>query len=273
MTTNLFVGCLRTLGHLFLVCLVASTLGCDEQIVHDLSEHDANRVVSRLSSAALQAHKVRQSDGRWAIEVSSDAIVPALAFLESNRVLIARGTSSAPSKGGIVPSRQEQWFRYERAMALSIEESLGAIAGVLEARVHLNLPETDPLFGTSPQGNTSGSVLLLIDSHYAASNEEIASLVGGAAGIPVSQVTVLKSFALPPPETAPRPDLGKAGVSTEMVNLQYERSEPESRYHPTFTIVGCVMASIVALAGVSTMHRRKKRQFTFHRLDSRDSEE
>ena len=176
--------------------LLLFLLGCDEQILHDLSEQDANKVISRLGTGRVDAKKVLQSDGRWAISVSRDSTVPALAFLETNRVLAPRAAQAgSATKSGFVPSREEQWFRYERSVASSIEDSLGTVRGVLEARVHLNLPETDPLFGTRRESIGSGSVLLVIDEHYSSKDEEIAALVGGAAGIPSTKVNVLRSLA------------------------------------------------------------------------------
>lgn len=170
--------------------------GCQEQIVHDLSEREANKVLSELHNAKVDASKVVQSDGRWAISVSKPEMFPALTHLESQRVLQApspRGSSQA--KSGFIPSREEQLFRHERAMAQAIEESLAAIPGVLEARVHLNLPAEDPLFGVSRTNAGSGSVLLLVDDLCTARDEEVARLVSGAAGLPAGAVGILRSRA------------------------------------------------------------------------------
>jgi type III secretory pathway lipoprotein EscJ len=170
--------------------------GCREQILHDLSEADANKVISRLSSSGASAEKVLQSDGRWAISVSRDKVLSALSFLDSHRVLPTReGEPKPKSSGGLVPSREEQWFRYERSVAQSIEDSLSTMQGVLEARVHLHLPESDPLFGTRRDDRGSGSVLMVVDSRFMAKDEELASLVAGAAGITASNVRVLRSVA------------------------------------------------------------------------------
>lgn len=166
--------------------------------MHDLSESDANRVLSRLSVEDLGAEKISQPDGRWAIAVPREKIVPALAFLDANRVLNQRGANvPTTNKRSLVPGREEQRFQYERSVALSIEDSLSAIQGVLEARVHLNLPETDPLFGTRKEDAGSGSVLLVVDSRFTAQDGDISSLVAGAAGIPSTKINVLRSVALP----------------------------------------------------------------------------
>jgi len=170
--------------------------GCHEQILHDLSEAEANKVLSRLSSSGASAEKVLQSDGRWAISVPRDKVLPALSFLDTHRVLSSRDGDPKPkSQSGLVPSREEQWFRYERSVAQSIEDSLSTMQGVLEARVHLHLPESDPLFGARRDDRGSGSVLMVIDPRFQAKDEELAALVAGAAGISATHVRVLRSTA------------------------------------------------------------------------------
>ena len=246
--------------------------------MHDLGEADANRVVSRLSAAQLGAHKVQQSDGRWAIAVPQDSIVPALGFLESNRVLAAKSEAGAASaKSGIVPSRQEQWFRYERAMAQAIEESLGALAGVLEARVHLNLPESDPLFGSKKREGGSGSVLLLVDDSYGAANEEVASLVAGAAGISPAAVTVLKSMAPQRPQPvsigAPRDSLPDA--AEDEADADSHASPGVERELGRGVLIGVMAACFgaVAAVGAQALRRRAETPIRFQRLDRMDAEE
>ena len=228
------------------MCLVGLFLitGCDEQILHDLAEQDANRVLSRLSSGNLPAKKVAQSDGRWAISVSKGFVVQALTYLETTRVLSSRAASSAvSSKGGFVPSRDEQRFRYERSVASSIEDSLGAMRGVLEARVHLNLPENDPLFGTRKESVGSGSVLLVTDGDFLAKDEEIAALVSGAAGIPATKVSVLRSRA----ERQISDPLQVKAESTQPVTELIHQGDTVQAVSTEF---GAVNRSAATLAGV-----------------------
>lgn len=186
----------------FLIACAAFFLSaCQEQIIHDLSEREANKIISHLSLANLDADKVLQPDGRWAIAVSRDSMIAALTYLDTQRVLSTRDAKPLQGKGSMIPSREEQWFRYERSVALSIEESLAALPGVLEARVHLNLPEEDPLFGTARRASGSGSVLLVVDERFEAQDEEVSALVGGAAGLSKDVVRVLKSRTIRPQVT------------------------------------------------------------------------
>lgn len=247
------------------LCIALLITGCDEQILHDLTEQDANKVLSRLGSGNLNAKKVVQSDGRWSIAVPRDAVVPALAYLDTNRILSPRSPgNTAGSKGSFVPSREEQWFRYERSVAVSIEDSLSTVSGVLEARVHLNLPETDPLFGTRKESIGSGSVLLIVDSRYGSKDEEIAALVAGAAGVPAAKVTVLKSQAYPQQsegvvEVAPAAQAGLGAPSAAAPTVHMSRSSSLLTAD-----VGLASAAFVALVGTGAVlftRRRKKVKF------------
>lgn len=237
------------------VALVCAT-GCEEQILHDLSEREANRVVSELHAAKVSASKLSQSDGRWTIGVAKREVVTALRALEFQRVLPSPGARGAPvSKGGFIPSREERLFRYERAMSEALEDSLTAIPGVLEARVHLNLPAEDPLLGPSRVPAGSGSVLLLVDERWAARDEDIAHLVGGAAGVPSGAVKVLRSSAERPveaqhtvsPESRAQEVNGKNSIDTQPVAV---------------ALLGALGVSAAWIGRVCVRRRRKRVKFS-----------
>ncbi len=239
------------IGISFVALLALSA--CQEQIVHDLSEREANKVISHLSLAKLGAQKVIQPDGRWAISVAHDAIVPALTYLDTQRVLASRDVKGPTGKGSMIPSREEQWFRYERSVAMSIEESLAAIPGVLEARVHVNLPEEDPLFGVPGRPGGSGSVLLVVEERFVTKDEEIAALVGGAAGIPRDVIRVLKSpAALPKQAEADRPL--PAGEQPPAIASSVKVPWAEGM---------AVCAALVTVVGIRQVRARRHKKVTF----------
>lgn len=251
----------------YLVCtlLFSHLIGCDEQILHDLAERDANRVLSRLRAGNLDAKKVEQSDGRWAIAISSDLAAPALSFLDARRVLSPRDSAASTSpKSGLVPSREEQWFRYERSVSTSIEDSLGTVLGVLEARVHLNLPEVDPLLGVRHEVVGSGSVLLVVDDAYVSSDQEIAALVAGASGIPQAKITVMRSLAQK--DGLRRGDTNDTalaegetrGNSESGVIANYPAETPG---RPRATVAAALMLSLGGFAILSIKRRQKKVKF------------
>ncbi len=238
---------------IFSAIAVLFLTACQEQIVHDLSERDANRVISHLSEARLHPRKVQQPDGRWAISVARDEMVPALGYLDTRRVLVTRDSPDVASKGTIIPSREEQWFRYERSMAHSIEESLSTLPGVLEARVHLNLPDEDPLFGDGTRGGGSGSVLLVVDARFSAGVGEVAAVVSGAAGLKPELVRVLTSTT----SESIAPPLIEAARPTSVSSL------PQIKRIVRADL--CIMAAVmfVGVLGFRLLKRRSKKRVRF----------
>ncbi len=226
---------------------------CQEEIVHDLSEREANKVVSHLSVAHLGASKVLQADGRWAIAVDRDEIVSALSLLDTQRVLAPRGGDSLVGKSSMIPSREEQRFRYERALAASIEDSLSAIPGVLEPRVHINVPDQDPLFPSQDLRLGSGSVLLVVDESFKASDDEISALIAGAAGISREAVRVLKSIA-PPPRSPLGPDATLIAV---------RREEMHSTSTPPWAVGAAIAGGVLCALGIRRLATRRMKRSTF----------
>ena len=237
-----------------LIVLLLAFSACDEQIVHDLSEREANKVISQLHDARVSASKVPQADGRWAIAVSNGDMFSALSLLENQRVLPApAGRSLATGKGGLISSREEQLFHYERAVAQSIEESLTALPGVLEARVHLNLPPEDPLFGKSRSVSGTGSVLLVVDDRCNASDEEVSGVVSGAAGLAPSSVKVLRSKALTKVQTS---------VPTPL-SIAAPKPEANARTLPPVTTLAYVALGGVAIFQGCRLWRRRRPRVRF----------
>lgn len=177
---------------LLLILVVMLLSGCREQIVHNLSEIDANRLVTKLHDSSLNGDKEKQADGKWSISVPSDETIRALKLLNDSRILRSEN-QKAIEKSSVISSREDQRFHYERSLSQEIEATLSSVPGVLEARVHLNIPPVDPLFGRSLGQGGTASVLLVTDSSLTTTKDEIAGLVAGASGIKSDAISVLFS--------------------------------------------------------------------------------
>lgn len=167
--------------------------GCDhEPLVHNLTEREANRLVTHLHAEGLEVTKVARPDGRYALEASPERALAALRYIEDNRLV--RDSSAANTEpAGLGSSKEDRRFRAERALSRSIEATLDSIPGVLESRVHLNVPTDDALFGggSAARSKSTASVLIVAAHDANVPLEDIATLVGGAAGIPPSDVAVV----------------------------------------------------------------------------------
>ncbi len=69
------------------------------------------------------------------------------------------GVLSSVDKGALVPSRASEHAQVVAGLAGDLERTLESVDGVLVARVHLNLPEADPL-RDAPRARATASVLL-----------------------------------------------------------------------------------------------------------------
>jgi len=206
---------------LLLLATLLSLAGCDEQILHDLDEAEANRVVSALHGGSIDARRVVQADGRWAISVKEGEAISALDILSERRTLVRRSAARRePAESSLIPSREEQWLRYQTEIAAGVEETLLTVPGVLEAHVHLHLPRNDPILGSRHQESGSASVLLVIDEVCDLVDGDVAALVAGAAGLTAESVRVMKStrsksVAKVPPVTSVDAQLHNSSVGAK----------------------------------------------------------
>ena len=177
---------------IFVLCL--PLYGCKEVIIHNLSEVEANRLLSSLDEKHIISEKLKQPDGRWSLSVEKANALSAIRLLDHSRFLKTQEDPQSPRKTSMISSREDQRFIFERSLSKEIETTLASIEGVAYARVHLNLPQTDPIFGHRLRdGKGSASVLLLVNERFAQKVEELASLVAGASGIDTSGISVVVS--------------------------------------------------------------------------------
>ncbi|MCO6430050.1 MAG: hypothetical protein J5J00_04260 [Deltaproteobacteria bacterium] len=233
------------------VALLVSTAACREKIIHDLSEAEANRIVTKLHDVRLTGYKEKQSDGNWSIAVEKQSAVQAIKFLNDSRVIKEEGLETAKS-GTFLNSREEQRFHFERNLSRSIERTLLSLPNVLEARVHLNLPEVDPILGQKlANSKGSGSVLLLSRGKLSNEPSQIAGIVAGASGVPPEQVVVVTSAAAID-ETSPRP-------------LPLQSMQPQTLFDEILrnpNLQAMAIALLLLIAGLALLLRKRRgRQF------------
>ena len=172
--------------------LILILSACRENLIHDLEENEANRLLANLYAVNIDANKEQQTDGRWSIKVRTTQAPLVMNYLSESH-LIKEETRNNFEKNSILSSRDEQKFKYERAISNEIEYTLANIDNVLQARVHLNLPVKDPFMGRKVNKNDdgSGSVLLVVTENFHDDIKKIQDLVAGASGLRANTISVL----------------------------------------------------------------------------------
>ncbi len=146
-----------------LVLLVVVLAACGRTTLYaNLDEQQANQVQGALLTAGIDARKQPADNKKgWKIEVGKDDFPAAVQLLR------AKGLPSAPfesmgmvfKKEGFVSSPLEERARYLYAIAQELEHTLEQIDGVIKARVHIALPEADPI--GDKQKSASASVVII----------------------------------------------------------------------------------------------------------------
>ncbi|HKQ69446.1 MAG TPA: hypothetical protein VJT73_08910 [Polyangiaceae bacterium] len=206
-------------------------------IAAGLDEGQANRVVVALDHAGVGGEKEFDpaNEGKFRVMVERDEAPRAIATLrdEDLPAPVTPGLLEAMGKGSLVPSQLTEHAQFVTGLGGELERSLAAIEGVLSARVHLSLPESDAL-REGPRAKPTASVLL---RHRGATPPlaapEIKRLVAGAApGLAPDDVAVV---------TIPRP--APAGSAERALS----RLGPITATRGSVSLLRMVTAAVVAI--------------------------
>lgn len=157
--------------------------GCRTSLFEGLDEDQANRIVAALSHHGINGYKERNADRSWNISVDdADAVVAT--ELASAYALPRGGHANLGdlfSRQGLISSPEEDRVRYVYGLSQELSETLEKMDGVLLARVHIVLPEKDPM---DPAQDTlpSASVMMRYRSDYNIElmRDRIRALVAGS---------------------------------------------------------------------------------------------
>jgi type III secretory pathway lipoprotein EscJ len=150
-------------------------------------------------------------------------------------------------------SREDQRFRYERALARELELTLHNIPYVLESRVHLNLPLVDPLFGQKLDNSSGSASVMLVVKKDVVSRPEVASVVAGASGISFKDISIMVTVteARPPENISPVLEAGKITPEPSPSNLQQDAAKLEVPWHRAHRSLVLQIASSLVILGVA----------------------
>jgi type III secretion protein J len=131
----------------FLFLALLGLAGCKQALYSQLSEQEANEVFAALSRTGISSNKVSVNDKYWGIEVDPNDIPAAVETL--NRVGLPRSRFASLGdmfkREGIVSTPTEERVRFLHGVSQELSHTLSTIDGVIAARVHLVMPQNDPL--------------------------------------------------------------------------------------------------------------------------------
>lgn len=156
---------------------------CKEEILHELSEAQANQVWITLEKKQIDVQKKKSVNG-WEISVDQTQAVRALQLLQAQKLPHGLWREKDLETSSIIPSKEERQLNREKQLARSIEGSLLSMPGVGDAHVHLVIP-----FGES-QSKSTASVLVVAEHPNVIQPQQLRDLVAGATSIQKEFVAV-----------------------------------------------------------------------------------
>jgi type III secretion protein J len=233
---------------------IAVTLlaGCSAAIEHNLDETQANEVMTSLERAGISASKSRdESNGdTFAVSVGKADVVRALELLRSLGLPRGQraGFGEVYKQSSLLPTPTEERARYLEALSGEIGKTLETVEGVAHARVHLVLPEPDPL-AVEGKPRVAAQAAVLLKTHpgrpLPISESDVRKLVAGSVpGLDPAAVAVVFT-----PATAPKAAVG-------LVALGPLRMTAQSRTAVLAVgVAACLLLALLALL-VLVMARR-----------------
>ena len=139
-----FSGPFRSLLCLCLLCTALLLAGCKTEIYQKLSEEEANTMLSVLLRHGISAEKSAAKSG-YTIAIDKAHIVQALEILKQNSLPRTeyQNLGQVFSAQGMIPSATEKQARLSFALSQELANTFSRIDGVLTARVHVVLGQTD----------------------------------------------------------------------------------------------------------------------------------
>ncbi len=192
-----------------LALLGGGLAGCSRADLYTgLNEKEANEMVAVVQNAGFSASKTTKDNGKtWTISAPKDQFPQEVALLQARGYPRERFESLGEvfKKQGFVSSPTEERARLMYGLSQEISRTLTELDGVVDARVQIAVPESDPLSDTPKP--SSASVLIKYDPAYDLQSQVgsiKALVVNSVEGLPYDKVTVMLSQVhAPPPKAAP----------------------------------------------------------------------
>jgi type III secretion protein J len=202
----------RTLARRLAVpALLLALAGCarQDQLYGALTERQANEMVALLQASGIAAHKEAREGGTYALTTQSEDFGRAMEQLTANGM--PRGSFDTVGqifkKEGFVSSPVEERARLTHAMSQELANTLQTIDGVVVARVHLAMPDKDPLADKARPASASVFIKHRAGRDLSGQVAQMKALVvNGVEGLPYDKVTVALFPADPAPAARVVPD-------------------------------------------------------------------
>lgn len=177
--------------------------GCDRETTlnSSLEERQANLVMATLLDEGIYCRKDEGEEGTWNVMIGEKDFAKAANLLE-RRGLPRRqfsGVAETFKKTGMVSSPSEERIRFMDALAQDLSRTITSIDGVVDARVHVVLPDNDPFAKNTLPSSAAVAIRARWDADLSSIVPSVKSLVKNAIeGLQYEKISVTIFNDAPP---------------------------------------------------------------------------
>jgi type III secretion protein J len=167
---------------------------CDTELYNNLDQRQANEMVAALQQRGIPAQRVVVKGGQYTIVVDKGRFAESIAILNEAGLPKQEFQTMGQvfKKDGLVSSPMQERAQMIFALSQELSRTVSEIDGVLSARVHLVLPENDPLRQQLVPSSASVFIRHRSDAPVASLVPQVKMLVAnGVAGLAYDKVSVV----------------------------------------------------------------------------------
>lgn len=173
----------------------------------ELREEEANEIMAHLLEQKIDSVKVPGKEGLWILQVPQEDFPLAMQTLQAlglpRQKLMKMG--DVFQKSGLVSSPTEERIRFIDALSQELSDTLMKVDGVVAAKVHIALPNNDPLGENTLPASASVFIKYRAGYDVESSTPDLKNLVTKSVeGLTFDNVELIMSQAeaVPPPPKA-----------------------------------------------------------------------
>ncbi len=196
---------------LAIAVLTGLLTGCGKvPLFSDVSENEANEMMAILLERNIDCTKAAGKDEKWVLKVGQDDFSRAVDLLKSQgypRDKFVR-IGDVFQKTGLVSSPTEERIRYMYALSQELADTLMRIDGVMNARVHIVIPDNDPLATKITPSSAAVFIRYRPGFDLESLTPQLKNLVTRSIeGLNYDNVSLVlvPAAAMPPPPVSPKP--------------------------------------------------------------------
>jgi type III secretion protein J len=207
--------------------------GClHRTLLTGLDESEAREVAVALYKGNVRSRVVKEARGKnqentsWQVDVQGGDRTQ----VEAWRILLENGLPRFREEGigdvyknsQLIPTASEERAKFLLALSGELSRSLKAIPGVVDARVHVVIPDTTVLRDPNDKPHATASVLMKYWSTYSEPpKDQVARLVAnGVEGLQEKDISIMTA-KLTPPQRDGLDDLSKSVAPTVGLAIDY----------------------------------------------------